>query len=144
MINIFSGMSEFYGVRPPCQGADLVRHEYRENNTIADNLTHQAREGHQHKWIDVRFLQHPFSNVKCVGLRGAFDGGKDDSAVACGAWLEIAASMSGGAVRWIPIYRECYLISCQASVTEAELSAAESLVEASLFVLASIAECDSL
>jgi len=44
-INTLDGMCSFFDVRHPAAGADLIRHGYREWNTKADILTHQAREG---------------------------------------------------------------------------------------------------
>eukprot|EP00959_Pyramimonas_sp_CCMP1952_P060853 1271090-Pyramimonas_sp.AAC.1 len=62
------------GIRCSGMGIDLYKHEYREDNTRADELTHLAREGHCfYNQYEYRFNFESY--LQPIACRGAFDGG---------------------------------------------------------------------
>ena len=79
------------GLRPSNLGADFVKHEYREGNTRADELTHKARNGEYINEFNVAaaFPPHLHHTMQAIGLRGKFDGGVDETGVGIGWWLQI-------------------------------------------------------
>ena len=79
------------GLRPSNLGADFVKHEYREGNARADELTHKARNGEYIYEFDLAsvYPPHLHHTMQVIGLRGKFDGGVDETGVGIGWWLQI-------------------------------------------------------
>ena len=85
-----------------------------------------------------------------IALRGAFDGGKSEEGVGCGAWLEAAfVSQYHFLVRvfshmsWEPVLQRAWTLPCESTVTQAELSAVECLIHNMVGIVGSLIECSS-
>ena len=126
-----------YLVRPPSLGSDIVRHEYREGNERADDLTHVAREGGPTSSnLPHTLLPYERDLYRLSHLRGAFDGGVSCEGSGCGCWLDAIYVLlpQFHAYPDLPreltrkIVEEAFTISPESTVTDTELSALEALV----------------
>ena len=93
---------------------------YREANKYADKLTWHARNGQCSSFYDQQLVLSNREHIKYI--RGCWDGGVSEKGAAGGFWIEVRSECS----HWVLAYSQAYLIG-SASVTEAELSAAERL-----------------
>jgi len=75
-------------IRAASVGRDIYRHEYREDNTRADELTHLAREGRTFYSNQVACSPIESQYLIHVAYRGACDGGVDGNGCGCGFWLQ--------------------------------------------------------
>ena len=157
IISLLEGLEE-EGVRPPSWGHDFIRHIYRESNTVADELTHLAREGQIFREL---FHHHVFrpdvqDNFRVIGLRGSFDGGVCAQGVGVGWFLQIGyiprfhdpypasehrdkrarvislfpQASSPYPVIWEVVGRCAQALPAHSSITDAELSGLEGLLRA--------------
>ena len=151
-----------HGLRPSSLGRDFTRHVYREGNEWADRLTHLARDGHcfRELYPDTAFPSFDRDLFEIVGLRGNFDGGVDGSGVGIGWWLQIGllpryfyspypehVSMrerlavlypqlsSSSPILWKTVGECAASLPAHSTITDAELSAVEGLLEAAEGVL---------
>ena len=140
--------------RPAAWGKNFCKHIYREGNERADLLTHDAREGR------AQFTFPPLcptfmAQHELISLRGHYDGGVDATGTGIGYWLEAgflpsypphmrpnfsfsSFSSSQGSVDpivWIDVAIVSRALPPGSTVTEAELSALEGLLEAAEAVL---------
>ena len=146
-------------IRPAAWGKNFCKHIYREGNERADLLTHDAREGR------AQFTFPPLcptfmAQHELISLRGHYDGGVDATGTGIGYWLEagflpsypqlshpsdmrpgfssFSASSSQGSVDpivWMDVAVVSRALPPGSTVTEAELSALEGLLEAAEAVL---------
>ena len=142
IINILAELTSCFNISSPVKGGHLIRHEYREANGRADELTHKARAG-------INFICYSFTPPPCppdlslygnytistntiipvVALRGAFDGGVSSEGVGSGWWLQSTSSL-GAHPDWHDCGFGCFPLRSHCTVCDAELSAVESLVDA--------------
>ena len=146
-------------IRPAAWGKNFCKHIYREGNERADLLTHDAREGR------AQFTFPPLcptfmAQHELISLRGHYDGGVDATGTGIGYWLEagflplysqfsyppnkrqclssFSSPSSPGPVDPL-VWRDVAVVSRAlppgSTVTEAELSALEGLLEAAEAVL---------
>ena len=113
-------ISEECDIEGPSVGDDLWKHIYREANTYADELTWHARNGTCNLFFGQQLVLSNRDNIKYI--RGCWDGGVSEKGAAGGFWIEVSSESSP----WVLAFSQAYLIG-SASVTEAELSAAERL-----------------
>ena len=146
-------------IRPAAWGKDFCKHIYREGNDRADALTHDAREGRA-QFTFPPLCQNFMAQHELISLRGHYDGGVDASGTGIGYWLEagflptypqfshpsdmrpgfssFSASSSQGSVDpivWMDVAVVSRALPPGSTVTEAELSALEGLLEAAEAVL---------
>ena len=72
-------------------------------------------------------------NKRITGLRGYFDGGVSSLGVGCGWLLECTIDLAGspvGVPSWTRVASGSFCLAPGATVTDAEMSAAEALVQA--------------
>jgi len=136
IINRLDGMSFMFRIRPFAPGRDLIEHCFREWNTRADVLTHTAREG-----IDIfqdRIGQEPneiSSLYRYCGIDCGFDGGVSTAGVGVGCWIDVGRvsrtcrKPSSRDIVWTEVYSAAFSIDNNASVTDAELSAIEHIID---------------
>ena len=130
----------------------MFRHEFREDNGRADELTHLARNG-QTFYKTQRYLWPFESHLEPFAMRGAFDGGVCALGSGCGFWLQVGlinkgyVSESWDNPRPVGPFPPGLVFSCSsavplvwrdaaeaawllegATITECELSAAEALL----------------
>eukprot|EP00959_Pyramimonas_sp_CCMP1952_P175305 3663536-Pyramimonas_sp.AAC.1 len=66
-------LAEDYDIRCATVGTDPWTHIYREFNSVADELTWEARRGRTGRWIDFVYLRQ---QRRCIRrIRGGWDGG---------------------------------------------------------------------
>jgi len=135
-------------------GKDLYRHEFREDNTRADLLTHLAREGQC--FYNKDDYHYGFEDyLKPVALRGCYDGGVCSKGTGCGFWLQIGYAnhrydcnsyhpysvspfppssrlyvSSSTPLVWREVAEAAWVLEEGSTITDAELSAAEALSSA--------------
>jgi len=111
-----------YVLRPPCAGADCVKHMYREGNTYADKLSWEARGAYTSRKRENYAILH---NNKITGLRGFFDGGVSQEGSGGGWWLQALSEHHSEIIA-----EEAFGLHDDCTVTECECEAACRLVEA--------------
>ncbi len=137
IINTLDGLCSSYNIRPPAPGMDLIRHDFREWNTRADVLTHQAREG-QISSSECSPYTHDYETEFYVAaaIRAGFDGGVSSEGCGCGCWIDIGLKprywdrRDPAQLIWKSVFERAWLISPTTTVTDTELSALECIVTA--------------
>ena len=148
------------GVRPSSWGRDFTKHEYRESNGRADALTHKAREGGCFRYLypERAFPICDRQYFELIGLRGKYDGGVDASGVGIGWWLQVGLipisfhlphspqhehvskrarlaylypqTSTSCPILWRDVGECADCLPASSTITDAELSALEGLLEA--------------
>ncbi len=161
MIDCTFELAACFNLRPAALGREIWRHEFREDNTRADELTHEARHGRT--FYRTHCYLYPFETYLVpFAIRGGFDGGVDQQGSGCGFWLQIGlintqcnpseigiasartvgpfpaghefAVSSAVPLVWRDVAEAAWLLE-GATVTECELSAAEALLSAARVLL---------
>ena len=131
VVNVLDGMGSMLGVRPAERGRNIWAHSFREWNERADALTHIARNGGSYdSWVYLDTWE--ILVYSPVLLRGGFDGGVDRRGTGCGCWLEVGLKSKYHEelfVTYREVFSSAWTLGPGATVTDAELSAAERLVE---------------
>eukprot|EP00959_Pyramimonas_sp_CCMP1952_P226565 4737394-Pyramimonas_sp.AAC.1 len=77
-----------FNLRLAALGRETWRHEFKEDNTRADELTHEAKSGRT--FYITRCYLYPFETyLVSFAIRGGFDGWVDQQGSGCGFWLRI-------------------------------------------------------
>ena len=152
-------------MRPASWGRDFVGHIFREGNDRADALTHDAREGRCHHSLRLMSSTPGFERdyYEVVALRGKFDGGVSLEGVGIGWWLQAgliynpdlssscadthythvskrarvdsSSSPLASSILWRNVGECASLLCASSTITDAELTALEGLLEAAeLFI----------
>jgi hypothetical protein len=132
MINQLDNMCQKFGIRPACQGREVVDHTFREWNTRADVLTHTARVGppviRDRIGLHAPQLQQVF---RVCGIRAGFDGGVSCDGVGVGCWIDVgrvsrlSRQPLSHEIIWTEVYSAAFSIDPTSTVTDAEVSAVE-------------------
>ena len=135
-INTLDGLCSFFGARPAAAGYDIFKHDFREWNTKADILTHQAREGHIiHHECSLFHHQYETEFYTPAAVRAGFDGGVCELGSGCGAWVQVGLRPrywdrgSQEQLIWKDVFISAFCLPAGSTVTDTELSAAEQIIE---------------